>query len=69
MSKKQPSIAANIRKYRLGKQLSQEKLARLAELSFPTVTKIESGETPNPSIDTVKKIAAALGMGIDELLK
>lgn len=69
MSKEQPKIGENIRKYRLEKQLSQEKLARLADLSFPTITKIESGETPNPSIDTVKKIAAALGMGIDNLIK
>jgi transcriptional regulator with XRE-family HTH domain len=69
MSKQQPSIGVNIRKFRLQKEFSQERLARLADLSFPTITKIESGETPNPSIDTVKKIAGALGMGIDELIK
>jgi transcriptional regulator with XRE-family HTH domain len=69
MSKEHPQIGENIRKYRLAKQLSQEKLARLADLSFPTITKIESGETPNPTIDTIKKIAAALGMGVDDLIK
>ena len=69
MSKEQTSIAANIRRYRTEKKLSQEKLARLADLAFPTIAKIESGETPNPTIDTVKKIAASLGVSVDELLK
>jgi len=69
MPKEKASIKDNIRKYRLERGFSQEKLARLADLAFPTIAKIESGETPNPTIDTVKKIAAALGMSIDDLLK
>ena len=50
-------------------KLSQEALARAADLSLPTIVKIESGETPNPTIDTVKKIADALGVSIDDLMK
>lgn len=69
MSKDQQAIGKTIRKYRQEKGMSQEALARAADLSLPTIVKIESGETPNPSIDTVKKIAAALGVSIDELLK
>lgn len=69
MSKEQASIAANIRKYRTEKKLSQEKLARLADLAFPTIAKIESGETLNPTIETMRKIAAVLGISIDDLLK
>ena len=69
MSKDQPTIDKTIRKYRHEKKMSQEALARAADLSFPTIVKIESGETPNPSIDTVKKLAAALGVSVDELLK
>lgn len=69
MSKEKTDIGKAIRKYRQQKELSLEKLARLADLSFPTIAKIESGETPNPTIDTVKKIAAALGIGLDELIK
>jgi len=69
MSKENSIIGDNIRKLRLQKELSQEKLARLADIAFPTITKIESGETPNPTIDTVKKIAAALGVSIDDLMK
>ncbi|MCX6702982.1 MAG: helix-turn-helix transcriptional regulator [Candidatus Wolfebacteria bacterium] len=69
MLKNQSTIGKTIRKYRQAKEMSQEALARAADLSLPTVVKIESGETPNPSIDTVKKLAAALGVSIDELLK
>lgn len=69
MSKEQPTIGKTIRKYRQDKEMSQEALARAADLSLPTIVKIESGETPNPSIDTVKKVAAALGVSIDDLTK
>ena len=69
MSKNQSTIGKTIRKYRQEKKMSQEALARVADLSLPTIVKIESGETPNPTIDTVKKIAAALGVSVDELLK
>lgn len=68
MSTKLPTIATNIRKYRAERQLSQEKLARLADVSLPTVTKIESGETPNPTIDTIKRIAIVLEVSIDDLI-
>ena len=69
MSKEKQSIGKTVKKYRLQKGITQEKLARLADLAFPTIAKIEAGATPNPTIDTVKKIADALGVGVDELLK
>lgn len=69
MPKIKARIGENIRKYRLERKLSQEKLARLADLSFPTIAKIESGETSDPRIETVKKIADVLGVSIDDLMK
>lgn len=69
MSKDPSTIGKAIRKYRQEKNMSQEALARAASLSLPTVVKIESGETPNPGIDTVKKLAVALSVSVDELLK
>ena len=69
MSKDQPTIGKTIRRYRQDKEMSQEALARAANLSLPTIVKIESGETPNPSIDTVQKIAKAFGVSIDDLMK
>ena len=69
MSKEKQSIGKTVKKYRLQKGITQEKLARLADLAFPTIAKIEAGATPNPTIDTVKKIADALGVSLDILMK
>jgi len=69
MSKNKATIGENIRKYRQQKEMSQDRLSKLADVAFHTIVKIESGETPNPTIETVRKIAAALGVGIDDLMK
>jgi len=69
MSKEKSMIGETIKKYRLQKGMSQDKLSKLADVAFHTVVKIESGNTPNPTIDTVKKIAAALDISVDALLK
>ncbi|GAH48639.1 unnamed protein product, partial [marine sediment metagenome] len=57
------------RRIRLKKRLSQEKLARLADIALNTLTKIESGLSQEPTIKTIAKIAGALGVSIDELVK
>jgi len=69
MSKNKSSIGENIRKYRQQKEISQDRLSKLADVAFHTIVKIESGETPNPTIETVKKIANALGVSLDDLMK
>ena len=61
-------LAENIRKLRQKKGLSQEKLARLADISNNTLVKIEMGMAKEPTITTVKKIAAALEVSIDVLV-
>ena len=61
-------LAANIRRIRKKKGLSQEKLARLADISNNTLVKIEMGMAKEPTITTVKKIAGALNVSIDELV-
>ena len=62
-------IANNLRKLRKKKWLSQEKLARLADISLNTLTKIESGFAKKPTIQTVVKLAKALNISIDELVR
>ncbi len=62
-------IGKNLRKLRKKKGFSQEKLARLADISLNTLTKIESGFAKKPTIQTVVKLAKALGVSIDELVK
>jgi len=49
--------------------LSQEKLARLADVSNNTIINIEAGKQNNPTIETLKKIAKALEVGVDDLIK
>jgi DNA-binding XRE family transcriptional regulator len=49
--------------------VSQDKLSKLAGITLHTITKIESGAMPDPRIETVKKIANALGISIDDLMK
>ncbi|HCD38065.1 MAG TPA: hypothetical protein DEQ77_05005 [Candidatus Omnitrophica bacterium] len=62
-------LAENIKRLRGKKQLSQEKLARLADISTATLVKIESGVAKEPTITTVSKIANALKISVDDLIK
>lgn len=63
------TIGKNIKKYRQEKGLSQDKLSKLADLSLNTVVKIELDDSPNPTIETVQRIAKALEVSVDNLLK
>ncbi|PIW68462.1 MAG: hypothetical protein COW10_02460, partial [Candidatus Omnitrophica bacterium CG12_big_fil_rev_8_21_14_0_65_42_8] len=49
-------------------KISQDKLSKKADIPFSTLVKIEAGYTPNPSMETLIKIADAFGIGLDELL-
>lgn len=62
-------IGKNIKKLRKQKGLSQDRLSKLADISYNTVIKLESGGIINPSIDTVQKLAKALDVGVDDLLR
>jgi len=69
MSKDLPIIAKKIKKYRNALGISQDKLSKLADITFHTIAKIESGSTSNPGIETVIKIAKALNVSLDDLIK
>ncbi len=62
-------ISTNIKKLRTEKGYSLEKVARLADLSLNTVMRVESGVNKNPTIETLTKIAKALNVGVNDLLK
>jgi len=62
-------ISVNLKKLRAQHGYSLEKVARLADLSLNTIVKIENGLNKNPTIDTITKIAKALEVGVDDLLK
>ena len=62
------NITKTLRKLRKAKGLSQEKLARLADVANNTIIKIEAGKNQNPTLDTLKKISKALGVSVDNLI-
>ena len=66
---KNNKIAENLKKLRAKKGLSLEKIARLADLSLNTIVKVENGVNTNPTIETLTKIAKALEVGVDDLIK
>lgn len=68
-SKELPTIAKNIKKYREKLGISQDKLSKLANIAYNVIIKVESGATPNPTIETMAKIAKGLDVSIDDLMK
>ena len=62
-------IGSNFKKLRAQKGYSLERVARLADLSLNTVVRLESGTNKNPTIETLTKIANALEVSVDDLLK
>ncbi len=63
------NIAKNIKKLRQKKGISQDRLSKLADLSLNTIVNIEVGNNSNPTLATLQKIAKALDIKIDDLLK
>ena len=62
-------ISENVRRIRKARELSQDKLAKLASITLTTLVKIESGANDNPTIKTLKKIAEALKVTVNDLLE
>ena len=60
-------VARNIRRYREERHLSLGELARRADLSKQTLSKIEQG-TGNPTVGTIGAVADALGLSVRTLV-
>ena len=67
MSKKLPTIK-KFEEVARKKGLSQDRLAKLADIANNTVIKIEQGAIANPRLDTLKKITKVLDVSIDGLI-
>ncbi|MDD3035514.1 MAG: helix-turn-helix transcriptional regulator [Candidatus Saccharimonadaceae bacterium] len=63
------SLGQKIKKLRLKLGLSQDDFARKADVPYTTLTKVETGVIKKPSVFVVSKIAKALGVDIEELIK
>ena len=62
-------IGKNIKKIRQEKGISQDRLSKRADLALNTIINIEPDESPNPTVETLQKIANALEVSIEELFK
>lgn len=63
------TISKNIRKFREQKGISQDRLSKLADISLNTIAKLELDDSQNPTIETLQKIAKALGVKVEDLIK
>ena len=62
-------LGKKIKSLRLKLELSQDEFARKADIPYTTLTKIETGVIKKPSVFAMAKIAKALGVLIEDLLK
>jgi len=62
------NLAKNVKRLREAKGFSQERLARLADVANNTLIKMETGENKNPTLETLKKVAKALEVSVDDLI-
>lgn len=58
----------NLAKLRKERRLTQEGLARKANISYHTLIKLESGRIKNPTIGTIIKLTKVLSVDINELI-
>ena len=63
----QESYGERIKRFRLRRRMSQEELARRAQVSKKTITDIEKGKR-EPQLNTLRAIAEALGIDPMEIL-
>lgn len=52
-----------------GNAMTVSTIEKDADIALNTVVKIETGESPNPTVETLEKIAKALGVSMAELFK
>ncbi|MDD5696387.1 MAG: helix-turn-helix transcriptional regulator [Candidatus Pacebacteria bacterium] len=63
------TISENIKRLRAKLGLTQDDLAKKADIKYTTLMKVESGTVNKPSVQTIAKIAKALGVSIEELIR
>ena len=67
-SNNKSTIAGSIKRYRQKMGISQDRLSKIADITYNTIIKIESGANKNPTIETLAKIAKALNATVDDLI-
>ncbi|MFL2134184.1 helix-turn-helix domain-containing protein [Desemzia sp. FAM 24101] len=62
------SFRENLKRIRKERKINQRKLAELTGLSFSMISKLETGEQANPTLETINKIAEVLKVDPSELV-
>ena len=68
MNKISEQLGKNMKRIRAKKKMSQGDIARSLEVDRGYISNIENGKK-NPTLATIQKLANALGVTADELLK
>lgn len=61
-------LSENLKTIRKKRKISQKELATNSGISYSMVSKLESGEQKNPSLETLEKIATALKVTVSQLM-
>ena len=67
MDQTSSNLAANVRRVREARELTQRQLAELSGVPRPTLANIETGRS-NPTLNVLVKVAGALGTSIEQLI-
>lgn len=68
MSNEAQKLGQNLKRIRIEKGLSQGDIVRKLGMPKSFVSNIENGKT-NPTLTTITKLAKAVGVSVDQLLK
>ena len=61
-------LGKNLKRIRTGKGISQGDIVKASGIDKAMISNIENGKT-NPTLTTIAKLAKAIGVSIDALLK
>jgi transcriptional regulator with XRE-family HTH domain len=61
------TLGRNVKEFRLSLNMSQTELAERAKIQQPLISKMEGGRG-NPTLDSIERIATALGVNVIHLL-
>ena len=50
------------------KKITNVEIAKISNIPLATVTRVFNGQTPNPTFETISRIAVALGISLDEII-
>ncbi len=68
MTEVSSKFGQNLKRIRMKKKMSQGDIARVLDIHRAYISGIENGKR-NPTLATIQKLANALGISADELLK